>query len=93
MSDNSINDQLLNVVFVICKICKEEKTRIRDGMFPNGKDPRFIDKNGIQWNGRECPDCHKSKNKVRIKNRRHKIKAFREKVNAKRRERYKLTGK
>ena len=45
---------------VICKVCKELKTRIQDGMFDH-KNKRWIDENGVLYNGRVCPSCHKAK--------------------------------
>lgn len=39
-----------------CKICKEHKLRIQDGMFDH-KNKRWRDESGLMWNGRTCPTC------------------------------------
>lgn len=83
----------MNTTFRVCKVCSVEHERIRAGMFPNGKDPRFVNKEGREWNGNVCPDCHNTGLKQSQKLKRAKDKATREIVNAKRRERYRLTGK
>lgn len=44
-----------------CKKCGEEKTRIRSGTYPNGKDIKWLDSEGKEFNGRTCPSCHKNK--------------------------------
>lgn len=42
---------------VICKICKELKTKIQDGTYPNGKNKKWVDTEGKLWNGRICGQC------------------------------------
>ncbi len=55
----------------VCKGCGEEKNRINNGRYPNGKDIRYIDENGKEWSGKYCPKCHKDNTAIRIKTRRH----------------------
>lgn len=40
-----------------CKQCNEYKVKISVGKFPDGRNTRFEDNFGKQWNGRTCPDC------------------------------------
>jgi hypothetical protein len=56
----------------ICKVCKELKFRIRDGMYPNKKDARFVDELGAHWNGNTCPKCHGQQTKSHLKKKRDK---------------------
>jgi len=48
---------------VKCKICKELKSKIMSGKYPNNKDVRWIDEDGSQWSGKVCPSCHRDRNK------------------------------
>lgn len=89
----SLNEQAANSEHVLCKSCQHLKIRIKAGYYPNGKDGKFVDPDMREWNGRVCPDCHVVSLKVKQKISRAKDKIFKEKANAKRRERYKLTGK
>lgn len=41
-----------------CKICKESKKHIYVKKFNNGKDKKYVDDEGKQWNGKTCPGCH-----------------------------------
>lgn len=41
-----------------CKVCKQPKARIYVKKFNNGKDKKFVDDKGGQWNGKMCPECH-----------------------------------
>jgi hypothetical protein len=47
-----------------CKICLEEKLRIQIGRYPNGKDKKFGDETGKQWNGSICPPCNTIRSKT-----------------------------
>lgn len=47
-----------------CKGCGAIKKRIRAGRYANGKDTRWVDEAGKEWNGHKCPDCHRSKAKL-----------------------------
>lgn len=55
----------------ICKICRQVKNRIQNGKYPNGKDKRWVDETGSQWNGAVCPSCQKLKVKQQTKHSRH----------------------
>ena len=48
-----------------CKVCKQMKERIMVGRFPNGRDKKFANSNGVLWNGKTCPDCHREVTKTR----------------------------
>lgn len=50
-----------------CKSCKELKNRIQDGKFPNGRDKRWVNENGKQWNGSKCADCVIAKSRETMK--------------------------
>lgn len=91
--DLSLTDKILNTEYVVCRSCKELKRRIRAGHYPSGRNPRFVDENNYDWNGRQCRLCHNKEVAVKQKIRRVKVKSFKEKNNIKRRERYRLTGK
>ncbi len=54
-----------------CKVCKQMKERIMVGRFPNGRDKKFANANGVLWNGRICPDCHRDGTKDRQLKERH----------------------
>lgn len=53
---------------VVCKSCGELKTRYLDGRYPSAKDKKWVDENGVQWNGRCCSVCHKAKVAERKRN-------------------------
>jgi hypothetical protein len=54
-------------------VCNVEKIRILDRSYDElGKNKRWVDEHGVQFNGRVCPDCHKLKMKERMKARRVK---------------------
>lgn len=53
-----------------CRKCGGLEVRKQDGYFPDGKNKRFIDAKGGQWNGRCCPGCQKTKVKVQVKQKR-----------------------
>lgn len=55
---------------IVCKICKQMKTRYQNGMF-DIKSKRWVDEHGKLFNGKVCPECHKNKVKEQIKNKRH----------------------
>jgi len=44
-----------------CSICGELKYRIQLGNFNSGKDKRWVDENGKQWNGHKCPECQRKR--------------------------------
>lgn len=45
----------------ICKVCQEKKVRNPAGKFSNGRDTKFVDAEGMLWNGKTCPKCHGEK--------------------------------
>ena len=56
---------------MVCKICKEDKQKepvIR------GNVTRFVDESSRLWNGKVCPDCYRSYNRERMKNKRRQLK-------------------
>lgn len=89
----NLNEQLQALTFKVCKSCNIEKVRIVNGHYPNVKDTRYVDKDGKEWNGYRCPDCHRVKVAIRKKTKYIKDKIRKGKINAKRREQYRLTGK
>ena len=54
-----------------CKKCLVMKNRILAGKYPNGKDKKWVDENGNEWNGKTCPTCHKAKQREYQKRIRH----------------------
>lgn len=44
-----------------CKGCAKECKRYRAGKYSNGKDTRYVDEQGKEFNGHTCPHCHKNK--------------------------------
>lgn len=50
-----------------CKNCGETKVRTLVGNYPNN-DKRWVDENGLEFNGHTCPPCHKEKVKKRKQN-------------------------
>ena len=65
---NKINEDALNCEWTRCKKCKEEVPRIKSDKYPNGKDFRYLDKQGRHWSGLKCPQCHTNANALRQKN-------------------------
>lgn len=57
---------------IVCKICKQEKYRIRMGLF-NHKSPRYIDAAGKYFNGKVCPQCNLERIRNSAKARRAKV--------------------
>lgn len=41
----------------VCKSCGETKVRNPAGKFPNGRDTKYVDAEGKQWNGKKCSSC------------------------------------
>lgn len=45
-----------------CRKCGSIKKRILVGKWTESKkDKKFVNEDGIAWNGRTCPDCHRRK--------------------------------
>lgn len=53
-----------------CRECGKLEVRKQDGYFPDGKNKRFVNGAGQQWNGRKCPGCQQSNSKLNIKQKR-----------------------
>lgn len=67
MSDNISKETRI----IKCKVCGEEKTAYLAGMY-NYKDKRWKDEHGNDFNGKQCPTCHKNRiksnmTKLRVK--------------------------
>lgn len=46
---------------VVCKVCNQLKVKIEAGFYPGTKrNKKYVDESGKLWNGKKCPDCHKS---------------------------------
>lgn len=56
--EEDINTRASQVQYLVCKICSRELKRFNQGKYPNGRDYKYINEDGRQWNGRSCPDCH-----------------------------------
>lgn len=76
MENSNVNDLALNCEYVTCKICKEEKKRIRAGKYPSGKDWKLVNEHGQQWNGKACPECHSGRIARRQKAKRNERKLY-----------------
>lgn len=63
MSSDNSNESLHEIVkdssVMVCKICKEIRTRYLDKTYPAGAK-RWVDVNGKMFNGKVCPNCHNS---------------------------------
>jgi len=57
-----------------CRKCGKLEIRKQDGYFPDGRNKRFVDAEGLQWNGRVCGQCHSSKVKIQVKEKRKRDK-------------------
>lgn len=55
----------------ICRECRVIKTRVGAGRYPNGKDTKWVDEHGKQWNGNMCPSCFKYRTRFKTKERRN----------------------
>lgn len=56
-----------------CKVCSNIKVRVQKGTFNNPKNKRFVDENDKQWSGKTCPECHRNRSAVNMRNARAKI--------------------
>lgn len=50
-----------------CKQCEVLKVKTEAGKYPKGKTKKFIDENGLQWNGKLCPQCNQQRAKNTMK--------------------------
>lgn len=44
-----------------CKICLFKVPHIQSGMYPNGREFRYVDASERLWSGKTCPKCHAEK--------------------------------
>lgn len=51
----------MEVEVKICKVCKFKTPHIVKGMFPAGRDYRYVDAFDRLWSGKTCPTCHAAK--------------------------------
>ena len=51
----------------MCKNCSVLKDRISAGKFPNGRDKKWLDEDGLLWNGAVCGKCNKERAKQIMK--------------------------
>lgn len=65
-------DKKLPDVLATCKKCQKVKVRNPAGFFGNGRDRRFVDQHGCQWNGRNCAECTRAKMRTHMKVKRSK---------------------
>lgn len=56
-----------------CKNCGETKLHVLDKKY-DYKNKRYIDENGSQWNGKNCPACHSKKMNITMKSKRSSVK-------------------
>ena len=61
------------MITVICRKCNEKKQRIPNGRYKSKFSPRYRDENGKLWNGKECNDCSKLRNKLKKREQRAKV--------------------
>lgn len=63
----------------LCKKCNLLKTRIEDGVYPDGKNKRYANETGKLWNGSTCPDCNVSRsheNMIKLRSKRKELKGL-----------------
>lgn len=53
-----------------CKQCGQIKLRILAGRFPNLRNKKYEDEDGLLWNGHTCGRCHQEKMKLNMKSKR-----------------------
>lgn len=41
-----------------CKVCGDLRDRIQDGYYPGGRNKKWRDELGQQWNGNVCGSCN-----------------------------------
>lgn len=42
----------------LCKVCNILKDRTESGLYPDGKNKKYIDDSGKLWNGSVCGPCN-----------------------------------
>lgn len=55
-----------------CSNCGEIKERIQAGKYPDGRNKKWVNKDGELWVGRRCADCVKNNMKERMRKTRAK---------------------
>jgi hypothetical protein len=58
---------------IVCRICGVTKTRYLDGRYANKKDKRWVDKDGVQFNGLMCSTCNRER-VAKAKREKHQLK-------------------
>lgn len=56
-----MNNDTRDHQYIVCPKCGQTKKRIRDGKRPQSKETRFVDEVGLEFSGRVCPECHRTK--------------------------------
>ena len=46
---------------IVCRHCGETKIRYFAGYYPNKRDKKWVDENGLEFSGKTCSLCHKEK--------------------------------
>lgn len=57
-----------------CRECGALELRIQKGYFPDGRNKKYVNSEGLQWVGHKCPRCVKVKAKNHIKKKREDAK-------------------
>lgn len=57
---------------ILCKICNTVKLAFFDGYFGDGKSKRWIDEDGLLFNGKICPICQVHKTRENMRKLRHR---------------------
>lgn len=55
-----------------CKKCEKLKLRIRSGMYPDGRNYRYLDEQGKEWNGSYCGVCNVERSRENMRKKREK---------------------
>jgi len=56
-----------------CKVCDCLKVRVQKGTFSSPRNKRYVDENDKQWSGKTCPECHRNRAAVNMRNLRNKL--------------------
>lgn len=72
-----LNDPTLERRQFICKVCNQEKTKIRIGYFADKINKKWVEPDGSTLNGAVCGHCHRERiknNMAKLKEKRREIK-------------------
>lgn len=58
-------EDLRDYEILCCKRCNQSKKRIRVGKRPQSKETKFVGEDGLEWNGKLCPQCVVEKARLR----------------------------